>query len=182
MKKSVVLLLVLILGIGGSAWATERSQPETFSPGGDVTPLEAYQMLQEDPEHTFLIDCRTRAEYELVGHPPMAYNFPYMFWFPGVMRKNPSFVRHIVERFEKTDRLLMISRQGIHSLFARDILREAAFKHVFNVLGGFEGDEVQDKNSTYHGYRGYINGWKHDGLPYTYEMNERLTYPCSQCE
>jgi len=185
MKKLVLLILIFLVSIGVSTWATETGEPKIPHAGGDLTPLEAYEMLKADPEHTFLIDCRTRPEYEFVGHPPMAYNIPYMFWTLEGMKKNPNFVRDVVARFKKTDRLLIICRSGGRSRLATDILIEAGFGHVFNVLGGFEGDKVKDKNSIYYGYRGYINGWKHDELPYTYEMNEELVYkpdrPCG-CE
>jgi rhodanese-related sulfurtransferase len=182
MKKSVLLILILLVGIGFFAWIVEIGELKVAHAGGDLSPLEAYQMLKEDPEHTFLIDSRTRPEYEFVGHPPMAYNIPYMFWTPEGMRKNDSFVRDVAARFKRTDRLLIICRSGGRSRRASDMLIEAGFEQVFNVLGGFEGDRVEDKNSTYYGYRGYINGWKHDGLPYTYEMKEELTYkPYQPC-
>jgi len=176
------MILLVGIGIGISTWATEKSELKISNVEVDLTPLQAYEMLKADPGNTFLIDCRTRPEYKFVGHPSMAYNIPYMFWTPERMKENPNFVRDVLTRFKKADRLIIICRSGRRSRLACDILREAGFEYVFNVLGGFEGDKVEDKNSIYYGYRSYINGWKHDGLPYTYKMNQELIYkPAQSC-
>jgi hypothetical protein len=41
-----------------------------------ILSIEAYDMLNTVPD-TYLIDVRTRAEYQFVGHPFKAYLFPY---------------------------------------------------------------------------------------------------------
>ena len=46
--------------------------------GKKILSIEAYDMLNTVPD-TYLIDVRTRAEYQFVGHPFKAYLFPYMF-------------------------------------------------------------------------------------------------------
>jgi len=178
MKKLVPMILILLVSIvvGVSTWATEQGKLKVPNVGGDLIPLQVYEMLKTDPEHTFLIDCRTRPEYKFVGHPSMAYNIPYMFWTLEGMRENPNFVSDVMTRFKKADRLIIICKSGVRSRFACDILIEAGFDYVFNVLGGFEGDKVKDKNSIYYGYRGYINGWKHYVLPYTYKLSQELFY------
>jgi len=43
-----------------------------------ILSIEAYDMLNTVPD-TYLIDVRTRAEYQFVGHPINAYLFPYIF-------------------------------------------------------------------------------------------------------
>ena len=144
--------------------------------GGDVTPAEAYKMVSEDPEQTFMIDCRSRAEYKFIGHAAMAYNIPCFFWTPEGFVENANFVDDVEARFKKTDRLVIICRRGNRSCSACDKLAKAGFKHVFNVLYGFEGDQLADEKSVYYGYRLHINCWHHDGLPYTYHINEDLAY------
>lgn len=185
MKRLVLLTLILILGIGVYLWAAEKGKPKIPHPGGVLTPLEAYQMLIQDPEQTFLIDCRSMAEYELVGHPPMAYNIPYKSWTPEGLKINHDFVKDVSEKFKKTDRLLIICRSGKRSRNACSQLVGAGFKNVFNVSDGFEGDMVRDSSSPHYGHRRYVNGWQHDGLPYTYECEKKLIYklhsPCD-CE
>lgn len=191
MKKVAWLALIFLVSIGIFTWAVEEGKPEVAQAKGesvayqDITPCQAYEMLMTDPERTFLIDCRTRPEYKFVGHPEMAYNIPYKFWTPEGMVENPNFIRDVEARFKKTDRLILICRSGKRSRLACEVLIEAEFEHVFNVLGGFEGDKVEDKNSIYYGYRRHINGWQHDGLPYTYEIyeiNEESVYkPTLSC-
>ena len=44
----------------------------------EILSIEAYDMLNTVP-NTYLIDVRTRSEYQFVGHPINAYLFPYMF-------------------------------------------------------------------------------------------------------
>ena len=186
MKRLVSLTLILLFSTGISTWATEKEQPKIPHAGGDVTPVAAYEMLMADPERTFLIDCRTMAEYEFVGYPPMAYNIPYKFWTPQEgMKINPNFVKDVTEKCEKTNIILIICRSGRRSRLACNKLAKAGFEHVFNVLCGFEGDKVKDKNSANYGHRRCINGWQHDGLPYTYGLKKELIYklhsPCG-CE
>lgn len=183
MKRLVLLVLILLVSIEVSFWATAKGKSKITHAGDDLTPVAAYQMLKEDPRHTFLIDCRTMAEYEFIGHPTMAYNIPYKFWTPKERVLNSTFTQDVAARFKKTDRLIVICKTGKYSRLACEKLIKAGFKHVFNVLYGFEGDKVKDKKRIDYGHRGAINGWKHDGLPYTYELNDKLTYfpPCG-CE
>lgn len=180
MKRLGLLTLILLVSIGVSLWAREKGKPKIAHAGGDLTPVEAYQMLKEDPKHIFLIDCRTMAEYEFVGHPTMAYNIPYKFWTPKEMVINSTFAEDVAEKFEKTDRLILICRLGKRSCLACNELAKAGFEHLFNVLGGFEGDKVKKKKSIDYGHRRAINGWQYDGLPYTYELDNKLIYspPC----
>lgn len=180
MKRSMLLTLILLVSIGVSLWAREKGKPKIAHARGDLTPVEAYQILKENPKHTFLIDCRTMAEYEFVGHPTMAYNIPYKFWTPKEKILNSTFAQEVAARFKKTDRLILICRTGKYSRLACEKLIKTGFKRVFNVLHGFEGDKVKDKKSIDYGHRGAINGWKHDGLPYTYELKNKLSYspPC----
>ena len=65
---------------------------------------------------------------------------------------------------------------GERSVHACEILKKFGFKHLYNVVGGFEGDKVKDKNSPNYGHRCLINGWQHDGLTYTYKLKEELKY------
>ena len=177
MKKLVLLLLLLlVVAIGAFSWAQEERKPKIPHAGGNVTPTEAFKMLAENPEDTFLIDVRSMAEYELVGHPFMAYNIPYMFWTSKGMKTNPDFTKDVTEKFKKTDRFIVISRLGKHSCRAANKLVKAGFKRVYNMLDGFEGDKVKTLSSPDFGHRRKINGWQHDKLPYTYSLNKKFTY------
>jgi rhodanese-related sulfurtransferase len=167
-----------------------------------ILSIEAYDMLNTVPD-TYLIDIRTRAEYQYVGHPDKAYHFPYMFFSPDFVKKdeiygyilsqkNKDFMDEISKAFKKTDNLLIICRDGTLSALAADELLKEGFKKIFDVYDGFEGAEFpsfEDKNrhkyyrqlaKTYKIY-GYQHrrhyGWQWWGLPWTYEIDPKYIYP-----
>ena len=197
MKRKSVFFLVLLAGMIFSAFST------AFAEGPKkILSIEAYDMLNTVPD-TYLIDVRTRAEYQFVGHPINAYLFPYIF-FTGQLKKsedtfayameekNKAFVEEVSKVFKKTDNLLIISRDGTRSALAADALIKAGFKNVYDVVNGFEGPEFpyfkdSNKQKFYHqlAKRNKIQGfslrrhygWQWWGLPWTYEINPKFVYP-----
>jgi rhodanese-related sulfurtransferase len=167
-----------------------------------ILSIEAYDMLNTVPD-TYLIDVRTRAEYQFVGHPFKAYLFPYMFMTDKFVKeddkysyqlgpKNKTFVQEISKVFKKTDNLLIMSRDGTRSALAAKDLKGADFEKIFDVIDGFEGPEfptLEDENrhkfyrqlakrNKIYGFehrRHY--GWQWWGLPWTYEMDPKYIYP-----
>ena len=167
-----------------------------------ILSIEAYDMLNTVPD-TYLIDVRTRAEYQFIGHPIGAYLFPYMFLTKEFGKKdeqygyrfnlqNKKFVQEIAAIFKKTDNLLIICRDGTRSAIAAKDLASSGFKNIYDVSDGFEGPRFpsfkdSNKNKFYrqlakrhkiHGFnqrRRY--GWQWWGLPWTYEINPKLIYP-----
>jgi len=186
MKKAGMILTVLIF-IAGSVTgvlAQEKYPIKGEHPGGDITPRQAYEMMQKDPDHTFLVDVRTRYEYQDIGHPINAYNIPFLFYTTKVGKKgyektlNTNFAKDLLERFNpETDTLLMMCRSAKRTIFATRVAVEAGFQKekVFNVLAGFEGDKIKDTNSPNYGKR-MLAGWRFEGLPWTYSMDEKLVY------
>lgn len=153
--------------------------------GGDVTPSQAYKMASED-EHVFIVDVRTRPEYALVGHPTIAYHVPVKFWTGKHTSKgygmelNENFFQDLKKRFNpETDTLIFMCRSGGRSCEAAN---EAALKadwpidKTYNMMGGFEGDKVKNKDSAFNGKR-MLGGWKNEGLPWTYKIDPELAYP-----
>jgi rhodanese-related sulfurtransferase len=152
--------------------------------GGDVTPSEAWAVVQEDPKHTFLVGTRIRPEYQHIGHPEGAYNIPFQFWSGKFGKKkytrvdNPNFGKDLLARFNpKTDTLLFICRSTSRSCYTATEAAKAGWPEdkVFNILGGFEGDKVKDKSSAYYGQR-KLGGWRNEGLPWTYNIDKKLVY------
>ena len=152
--------------------------------GGDLTPEKAFKMLEKDPEHTFLVDCRTRAEYQFVGHPENSYNVPLRFLTTQVGKKgytetmNDNFGKDLLSLFNpKTDTLIILCRSGNRSCTACNEAIKAGFDEakVFNLMGGFEGGKNKNKGSVYYGKR-WAGGWKLEGLPWTYKMDKKLMY------
>ena len=189
-----VLLCILLLFFNGVHANAEDVKK--------ILSIEAFDMLNTVPD-TYLIDVRTRAEYQFVGHAPNAYLFPYMFFTDSFAKtddkygyllspKNKDFITEISKVFKKTDNLLIICRDGtLSQLAAKDLLNEG-YKKVFDVSDGFEGAEFpafQDDNQhkfyrqlakTYKIYgfqhrRHY--GWQWWGLPWTYEIDPKYIYP-----
>ena len=166
--------------------------------------LEAFEKIESGEAGVYLIDVRTPAEYQLIGHPVMAYNIPSMYLSDefvekgGMFRgekmsktryqyyKNPEYLNYMKKHFKADDVLLIICRSGNRSVPASDFLAENGFKKVYNVVDGFEGgkfkggssDEkaLMQKFSEHYGRRGFTGGWKYYGLPWTYSMNPKLVY------
>lgn len=159
-------------------------------------------MLNTVPD-TYLIDIRTRAEYQFVGHPVKAYLFPYMFFASDFVKedeksryelspKNKAFVEELGKAFKKTDNLLILSRDGARSALAAKDLIAAGFKKVFDIEDGFEGPEFptfedQNRHKFYrqlaksnkvYGYKHRRHyGWQWWGLPWTYDIDPKYVYP-----
>jgi rhodanese-related sulfurtransferase len=197
--NKIILFLGFLLVVGfhcmlaGNAFAQEPKR---------ILSIEAYDMLNTVPD-TYLLDVRTRAEYQFVGHPISAYLFPYMFMTAEFGKsndtygyrynvKNKSFVEEISKVFKKTDNLLVLCRDGTRSALAAKDLINAGFKNAFNVEDGFEGAEFPTfndsnkhkfyrqlaKRSKVYGFnhrRHY--GWQWWGLPWVYEIDPKYIYP-----
>ncbi|MBU4344969.1 MAG: hypothetical protein KKC73_06075 [Proteobacteria bacterium] len=183
-KKTLVLSIALVFVLSGLAFAGFAYKVEKAHIGGDVTPSQAFEMIEKDPGHTFLIDVRTRPEYQLIGHPQGACNIPLKFWTGKFGEKeyenaaNPDFGKDLLSRFNpKTDTLLFICRSGSRSCAACNEAVKAGFAEgkVFNVMGGFEGGKVKCKASVYSGQR-KLGGWHNEGLPWAYHMDKKLVY------
>lgn len=140
-----------------------------FSERTDVTPQEAFKMLQNPS--TYLVDVRTIAEYVFVGHPERAHNIPLMFWDEDKqkMERNDDFTEDMKVRFKPEDTLIVMCRSGGRSLKALKILKVSGFKNVFNMKFGFEGEKDPEDYRT-------KNGCKNSDLPYPYKLNEDLIY------
>ncbi|MFO8090778.1 MAG: rhodanese-like domain-containing protein [Desulfatiglandaceae bacterium] len=164
--------------------------------------IEAYDMLNTVPD-SYLVDVRTRAEYQFVGHPITAYHFPYMFLSNELFKngedyiyrfdvKNKAFIEEIGKIFKKTDNLLVLCRDGSRSTAAAVELSEAGFKNIYNIEDGFEGpmfpnfsDSNKDKfyrqlakrNNIYGFDHRRHYGWQWWGLPWTYNLDPKYLYP-----
>jgi rhodanese-related sulfurtransferase len=195
-RRSVAVIVfaqaVMLAGLFGTARAEEAKK---------IRSIEAFDMLNTVPD-SYLIDIRTRAEYQFVGHPFKAYNFPYMFFTdqfdkegekPGYqLVKNKAFLEQINKVFRKTDNLLILDRDGTRSAVAAKELVGAGFKNIFDVEDGFEGQEfpffedpnrqkyyrqLAKRNNIYGFDHRRHYGWQAWGLPWTYEMDPKFIYP-----
>lgn len=187
MRKSLLLLLVLLLSVGVCANAvfSDANLPEKKQTtlGLYVSSQKAYTMWKNDPVNVVIIDCRTPEEYVFIGHPEMAHNIPSKLitneYDPAKnfykMIDNPDFVKEIKKRFKTSQTLLIMCRSGSRSASGADLLAKAGFTNVYSIVDGFEGDKVKNDNSYFKGRR-MVNGWKNSGNPWTYDCDKTLMY------
>ncbi len=126
---------------------------------GNVSPEEAFAAVAGDPG-AVLVDCRSRAEWDLVGV-PVAERVVFVEWvsYPeGV--PNDRFLDDLRSRGVGTDdRVYFLCRSGHRSAAAALTAAAAGFAAAYNVVDGFEGNVGPD------GRRG-LGGWKAEGLPW----------------
>ncbi len=194
---SFLLVVVALLFVASGVAAKEAKIAQ------NIGVLQAFERVESGANGVYLIDVRTPAEYQQIGHPAMAYSVPAMYLSDefvekgGMFRgkkmtktryqyyKNPEFLNYMKKHFKADDTLLIMCRSGNRSVPASDFLAENGFKKVYNVVGGFEGGKfkgsgedkaLMKKFSEHYGLRGFTGGWKYCGLPWTYTMNPKLVY------
>ena len=162
--------------------ATNIPEGKRTSLGLYVTAKEAHEMWRTAPGKVTILDVRTPEEYLFVGHPTMAWKVPVAVqsyvWdaakgqFP--MRPLRDFVSRVQSFASPDDTICIMCRSGGRSAIAVNMLAQAGFKRVFQIIDGMEGDPVTDSDSVFNGQR-LKNGWKNSGCPWTYELTpERL--------
>lgn len=162
MKKLILMVAVLML-LCSSAFAYEN-----------VTPGDAYLQATTDA-NTYIIDVRTAAEWDWVGHPGAdklgngsdldgkVINLSYKIEYKKDFIINPSFLSDIQGLFTDPAAVTLVTmcRSGKRSVAAAEALEAAGFVSVKNMVTGFQGGKDA------FGYR-TVSGWVNDGLPYTY--------------
>ena len=131
---------------------------------GDVTPKRAWDILQSKVD-SYLIDCRTTAEWAFVGIPDLsllnkqAYLIEWTKFPDG--SQNPHFVDQTQEKIPNRDAtIFFLCRSGHRSMAAAISMTAAGYSRCYNILEGFEGSP-DHKN-----HRGTFDGWKFAKLPW----------------
>ena len=144
-------------------------------------------MWQADPEHV----CNPRRAHArgtfFVGHPPMAWKIPLIaltYQWDAEKKQFPTRPLRTSSRAcsgsRAGDTILAMCRSGGRSAMAVNLLAQAGFTKVYNIIDGMEGDAVKDPHSVFVGQR-LVNGWKNSGCPWTYELTgDRLLLPARQ--
>jgi rhodanese-related sulfurtransferase len=167
---------------------SEIPESNETSLGLYVMPKEAYAMWQASPEQVNILDVRTFEEYTFVGHLEMAHNVPLLYPKydpkgpslpgrpPGCYGEiNPGFIPTVNELYAPTDTILVYCATGGRAAMAINMLAQAGYVNVYNVVNGLEGDRVDDPGSVYHG-KHMRNGWKNSGLPWGFDFHPDLMY------
>lgn len=119
-----------------------------------VPPAEAAALVAQGWTY---VDVRSEQEFA-DGHPPGAYNVPFMFFGPGGRSVNEDFVS-VVERSFGRDRQLVLGCSTVRrSARAADLLAEAGFEQLVVMSGGLTGEE--DSLG-----RVVVEGWTAHDLP-----------------
>ncbi|MFQ5585321.1 MAG: rhodanese-like domain-containing protein [Thermodesulfobacteriota bacterium] len=161
-KVSLLMVYVLLITLSVSSFAADI--PE------GIDSRKSYKMVLKSPSDTFIIDVRSRAEYEFVGHPDLPNgvpNIPYRF-YPS-WEINRDFVRKVKERYREDDTIITLCRSGQRAKSAARLLLEAGFRKVYYMTDSFEGPKDEKGHRT-------VGGWKVNGLPYTYDLKDSLVY------
>ncbi|NOU20735.1 MAG: rhodanese-like domain-containing protein [Methyloglobulus sp.] len=124
----------------------------------NLTPQESWELLQQNTS-AVLVDVRTQMEHAYVGHPIGAVHIP---WKEAPSWEiNPNFVADVKKLVPSCDApILLLCRSGQRSLSAARTLEDAGYKHLVNIIDGFEG--ALDP----HKHRGLLGGWRFCGLPW----------------
>ena len=138
----------------------QEAADQGLSYAGGVKPPAAWDLVREG--QALLVDVRSAEERKFVGHVPGSL---HVAWATGTaLTRNPRFVRELEARLAKDGGkdavVLLLCRSGKRSVLAAEAAAAAGFRHVFNVLEGFEGqiDERQQRGSS--------DGWRFHGLPW----------------
>jgi rhodanese-related sulfurtransferase len=194
MKHALVFALLLCAGLSGLARADDKSWDslpavKKTKAGLYLTPQEAMQRMQSAGDKILFLDVRTRAEVSYLGMPTVAdANVPYMElseWYAWdetrnayKVEPNNDFVTEVARRLaekklSKDDTIILICRSGDRTSKAADLLAGQGFTRVYSIPEGYEGDLAKDGDRA--GQRA-VNGWKNDGLPWTYKLDKRKMY------
>ena len=131
---------------------------------GDLSPLQTWRLLKGEDD-SYLIDCRTSAEWAFVGVPNLEdLNKKVLFleWqtFP-TMNINENFLNEISQtKMTKDSKIILVCRSGGRSRSAAEFLTSYGYKNCYNCCEGFEGTHDSQ------GHRGKLSGWKFANLPW----------------
>ena len=117
--------------------------------------ITVQQAQQQQKSGATYVDVRSVPEFQQ-GHPEGAVNIPLLHLDPQTrqMRPNPEFVSVVQGNFPPDAKLVIGCQMGGRSQQACEVLSNAGFQDVTNVLGGYGGAPQM----------GHL-GWVQAGLP-----------------
>ncbi len=193
MRYSQLLLIILPL-VSATAFALDETEvPKKWhTPFGlYLSAREAYDMKQADPEHVLFLDVRSRYEVRYVGiADSIDANIPYRVdstdWRQKSDKLHGTFVRPMNLDFEaavanalrskgldRSSAVIIMCTSGTRAPKAARDLHAAGFKRVYTQAEGFEG--IKAKSGPHKGKR-VVAGWKHEGLPWSYDLPTSKMY------
>lgn len=138
--------------------ARQRAKAMNLPYAGALLPAEAHALTRQVPGSR-LVDVRTQAEWEYVGHVPDSVLVEWNTYPKG--ERNPAFLQQLEAEVAKTDSPVMfLCRSGGRSHHAAAMAAISGYPNSYNILEGFEGDKDA------RGHRGSVGGWRFAGLPW----------------
>ena len=133
-----------------------------------ITPPDAHQTLRQDAAVVYL-DVRTEAEFQ-AGHPERAVNIPVVFFDQAAGRPVPNqhFLIVVEATIPKEATVVVGCQAGGRSQRAAEIMEQAGYTQVSNMMGGFGGGQDQQGQT--------IAGWQEAGLPVNAENSDGVSY------
>lgn len=123
-----------------------------------LNPKQSWELMKGN-DSAVLVDVRTKMEHSFIGHPPGAMHIPWKEspdW-----QLNPHFVEQVKQLAPDPDApILLLCRSGQRSQDAALALEAAGYRHLVNIVEGFEGPLDEHK------HRGTLGGWRFHGLPW----------------
>lgn len=123
-----------------------------------LSPQQAWDLLQAN-SNAVMVDVRTKIEHTFVGHPTGAIHIPWKEapdWLP-----NAHFIDEVKKAVPDINApVLLLCRSGQRSQDAAKALEHAGYRHLVNIVDGFEGPLDNNK------HRGTLGGWRFHGLPW----------------
>ena len=134
----------------------------------EITPQQAHDILIADSTVVY-IDVRSEREFAN-GHPAGAVNIPVAFPDPARgMMANPDFVKVVEANFSRDKKIIVGCQAGPRSTAAANMLLQAGYQDIANMLGGFGG--MRDQMGTV-----VAPGWAASGLPVSDENGDGINY------
>ena len=144
-----LLLSLAVVGMGCTAGRTEgkpsasterptTGEPEQPMPIAQVTPEEAKRLL--DGGGFVYLDVRTVPEF-VNGHAPSALNIPVVEMNPQIvaMELNEKFLGVVAVNIPPDTQLIVGCKTGKRSATACEMLAQAGYKNLRNLVGGYAG-------------------------------------------
>lgn len=188
------VLATLLGGLSVSAMAIEADQvPESKRTqlGLYLTSREAHDMKTARGAAVLFVDVRSKAEAVFLGMPLAADALLPLEEFNGesapwndkastyASDMNLDFVAQMQalvksKGLDQHATVILICRSGGRSALATGLLAKYGFDLVYSVVDGYEGDVA--KSGPQMGQR-VLNGWRVEGLPWSYKLDPRKMPP-----
>jgi len=190
--KKIALATALIVSttfVVNSYAAPAPTDPKKQTPQGlYIDAKETQEMMKNDPK-VILVDVRTPAEWQFVGHTHQAQIMipSVLFKYDGLDEKKPryrsvvnsDFVTQLEEQAavldadEASTYILMCRSGATRAQPAAKMLAQYGYKNVYIMTDGFEGGKTKTGDKA--GFR-LKDGWKNSGAEWTYKLDPKKAF------